>query len=149
MECLSGIWVEVSGQKSSRTWVFVRFSTLVFPFYKMIFMKRFEFFLFHWFFLWTVKTRDGILGHQFENILEIFCSAIHIPFYWWICQKNILYSGFKNTYKNNPRNKKTRVFSWIAFCRMEKFGWKTRQKSSLSRLEILALKMLFKNSVSD
>ncbi len=35
--------------------------------------------------------------------------AVHNTFCWQILQKTILFFGFKN-----PRNKKTRVYSWIA-----------------------------------
>ncbi len=40
--------VEVSGHKleSSLNWVFVWFSTLIFPFYKMLFMNRLKFYFF-------------------------------------------------------------------------------------------------------
>ncbi len=68
--------------------------------------------------------------------------------------KIIIYSGFKNSYKKNPRNKKTGVYSWIAFCRTEKRGRKPDKSSSLRRLEFMSrtqkpwLKMAFKNSIS-
>ncbi len=71
--------------------------------------------------------------------------AVHSNFCWRIFKKTILFSGFKN-----PQNKKTRVYSWIAFCRTEKWGWKTRQK--LKKTGVYAqkprLKMLLKNSIS-
>ncbi len=37
---------------------------------------------------------------------SLLLHAIHSPFYWRILRKTILYSGFKNPYKKNPRNKK-------------------------------------------
>ncbi len=40
---------------------------------------------------------------------------------------------FKNTYKKNPRNKKTWVYSWIAFRRKEKLD----KNSSLRRLKLM------------
>jgi hypothetical protein len=45
MELLNGIFIEVSGHKleSSQTRVFVWFSTLIFTFYKVLFMNRLEF----------------------------------------------------------------------------------------------------------
>ncbi len=65
--------------------------------------------------------------------------------------KEKLYSGFKNTYKN-PRNKETRVYSWVTFCGKEKWGQKTRQKPESEKTQVYAqkprLKMLFKNSIS-
>jgi hypothetical protein len=47
MEFLNGFLVEVSGHKleSSQIRVFVCFSNLIFPFYKMLFMNILEFFL--------------------------------------------------------------------------------------------------------
>jgi hypothetical protein len=53
-------------------------------------------------------ARDGILGHQFNKRLEYFASYF---------SQSLLALWF-----HNPRNKKTRVFSWIAFCRTEKWG---------------------------
>ncbi len=70
---------------------------------------------------------------------SLLLYAIHIPAYWWIFKKTILLSGFKNTYKKNPRNKKTLVFSWKAFCRIED----TRVYAQKTRL-----KMVLKNSIS-
>jgi hypothetical protein len=60
MEFLNGILVEVSRQKheSSQTLVFVWFSTLIFPFFKMLFMKRLEFSCFVDFFVRIFKTRE-------------------------------------------------------------------------------------------
>ncbi len=45
MEFLNGIIVQVAGHKLeySQTLVFVWYSTLIFPFYKMLFMNRLEF----------------------------------------------------------------------------------------------------------
>ncbi len=69
-------------------------------------------------------TRDLMMELLDINLIKdssLFLHAIHNPFYWWILEKTILFSGFKNSYKN-PRNKKTPVYSWIAFCRREKGG---------------------------
>ncbi len=52
---------------------------------------------------------------------SLLLHDIHSPFYWRILKKTILFSGFKHTYKN-PRQKKSRVYSWISFCRKEKWG---------------------------
>ncbi len=45
MEFLLAYLVAVSGHKleSTQTWVYIWFSTLIFPFYKMLFMNRLEF----------------------------------------------------------------------------------------------------------
>ncbi len=52
---LEGRFFEVSGQ----TWDFVWFSSLIFPFYKMLFMNRLEFSCFAGFFLVMIfKTRE-------------------------------------------------------------------------------------------
>jgi hypothetical protein len=53
--------------------------------------------------------------------LSLLLHAIHSPFYPRILKKTRLYSGFKNLHKNR-RNKKTHVYLWISFCRMEKSG---------------------------
>ena len=88
---------------------------------------------------WRIICWDGILEHQFDQRLESFA-----PCYSQILKKTILYYGFKN-----PRNKKTWVYSWIAFCRTENEGI---ENSSLKRLEFHGqkplLKMSFKNSIS-
>jgi hypothetical protein len=51
--------VKVSGHRleSSQTRVFVRFSTLIFAFYKMLFMNRLVFWFHGFFFVGTMKTR--------------------------------------------------------------------------------------------
>jgi hypothetical protein len=96
------------------------------------------------------KSRDGILGHQFNKRLESFAYDIYSPFCWRILKKTILYSGFNNPYNKNPRNKKTRVYSWIAFCRTEKWGQKNRKNSEKTRVyaQKPRLKMPFKKSIS-
>ena len=73
--------------------------------------------------------------------------AIHSHFYWRVLKKTIFLSGFKNPYKFFLRNSKTRVFSWIAFCRTEKWGQKTRQFSDSSLWTGTSLKMASKNSL--
>ncbi len=56
------------------------------------------------------RAWDRILGHQFDKKnLESFASCYLQSFYWQI-------------FKENPRNKKTRVHLWKAFCRKEKWG---------------------------
>ncbi len=68
---------------------------------------------------------------------SLLLHAIHIPFYWRILQKNILFYDFKNPLKNS-RNKKSRVYSWIAFFveRKDK-GRKPDKNLSLRRLEYM------------
>jgi hypothetical protein len=46
---------------------------------------------------------DIILTKDWSLLLH----AIHNPFNWRTSKKGILYSGFKNPYKKNSRNKKT------------------------------------------
>jgi hypothetical protein len=58
-----------------------------------------------------ILIHDGILGHQFKKDSSLLLHAIHSPFYWKILKKTILFSGFKNHYKKNLQNKKTRVYS--------------------------------------
>jgi hypothetical protein len=76
----------------------------------------------HWW-RWHFHTfsRDGILEHRLNKDSSLLLHAIHSPFYWPILKKIRLFSGFKNRYKKNPRNKKTQVYLWIAFCRGEKW----------------------------
>jgi hypothetical protein len=60
MNLQTAFLVEVSEHKlkSSRTRVFVWFSTLIFPFYKMLFMNKLEFSSFAKFFVRTFKARE-------------------------------------------------------------------------------------------
>ncbi len=51
-----------------------------------------------------------------DSSLLLHAIAIHSPFNCRILRKIIPFSIFYNPYKN-PRNKKTWVYSWIAFCR--------------------------------
>jgi hypothetical protein len=62
MEFLKGIFFEVSGHKLefSQTQVFVWFSTLIFLFYKMTFIKRLEFSYFPDFFVRNFKPKKSI-----------------------------------------------------------------------------------------
>ncbi len=53
---------------------------------------------------------------------SVLLHAIHSLSNGGFIKKIILYSGFKNTCKKNPRNKKIRVYSWIASCKKEKWG---------------------------
>jgi hypothetical protein len=55
------------------------------------------------------------------------------------------YSVSKNPNKN-PRNKKSRVSSWIAFCRTEKGGEKTRQKLESEKARVYAQKPRLKTN---
>jgi hypothetical protein len=59
MEFLNGIFDEVSGHKleSSQTCIFVWVSTLLFPFYKMLFIRVL---LFRGLFVLILKTRVGV-----------------------------------------------------------------------------------------
>jgi hypothetical protein len=45
---------------------------------------------------------------NFTKDASLLLRCIHSPFCWRIWKKTILYSGFNNPYKKNPRNKKTR-----------------------------------------
>ncbi len=64
--------------------------------------------------------------------------------------RQLLYSGLKIPFKKIC--KKTRVYSWKAYCRAENEGKKPDQNSSLRRLKFYAqkpqLKMPLKNSIS-
>ncbi len=86
--------------------------------------------------------------------LESFAPCYLQFFYWQIFKETRLCSGFKNTYKK-PRNKKTRVYSWIAPCRPGKNEGRNSGKNSSLQSEktrVYAqkprLKMLFKNFIS-
>ncbi len=92
---------------------------------------------------------DGILGHQFGLTKDssLLLYAIHTTFaYWWILEKTIFFSGFKNTYPvlKNPRNMKTRVYSWIALLT----NGKLRVEGTRVYAQKTRLNMLFKNSIS-
>ncbi len=58
----------------------------------------------------------------------LLLHAIHSPFYWQI-KKTRLYFGLQKYIQKNQLNKRTRVYSWIAFCRKENSGQKIRQKT--------------------
>jgi hypothetical protein len=64
---------------------------------------------------------------------SLLLHAIHNPFYWGILKKMILLFGFKILTKN-PRNKKTRVYSRIAFVEQ---GRKPDKNPSPIRLEFM------------
>ncbi len=76
--------VEVSGHKlkSSHTWVFVWFSTLIFPFYKRLFMNRLESscfadFLYQsrvWFSVKSVRRTGEGTVHSMEQKTRVFCQ---------------------------------------------------------------------------
>jgi hypothetical protein len=75
--------------------------------------------------LTEVKEKEGKAGinypeMEFLNInltkdSSLLLHATHSPFYGRILKKTKLFSGFKNPYKKLGRNKKTRVYSLIAF----------------------------------
>jgi hypothetical protein len=56
--------------------------------------------------------RNGILGHQFNKILESFAllHAIHNPYNWRLLKKTILSPGFKNPYKKISETKNSSLF---------------------------------------
>ncbi len=98
---------------------------------------------------WTFHKKHSFSEMEFLNIgltkgSSLLLHAIHSPFHLRILKKTILYS--------NPWNKITRVYSWIAFCRKEKWGQKTRQKLESEKTQVYArkrrLKRLLKNSIS-
>ncbi len=68
--------------------------------------------------------------------LSLLLHAIHSSLYWRILKKIILFSGIK-ILTENPRNEKTWVYTWIAFCRTEKKGRKPDKNSSLRRLKFM------------
>jgi hypothetical protein len=48
---------------------------------------------------WLIP-KDGILGHfSLTKDPSLLLHAIHIPFYWRILKKTILFSGFINPFK--------------------------------------------------
>ncbi len=69
--------------------------------------------------LFVIDCRDGILGHQINKRHESFAPCYSQPLILADLKKTILYFGFNNPCQKNPRNKKTRVYSWITFCRTE------------------------------
>jgi hypothetical protein len=56
-------------------------------------------------------SRDGILGHQFDKGRESFAPYYSQSLLLAYFTETILYSGFINLYKKNPRNNITRVYS--------------------------------------
>jgi hypothetical protein len=65
--------VEVSGHKlvSSQTPVFVWFSTLIFPFYNMLFMNRLQFFWFRGFFVRFLKPKKNKVFFKIRQKKEL------------------------------------------------------------------------------
>ncbi len=54
---------------------------------------------------------------------SLLFHAICSPFYWRILKKPKHFSGFKNPYKKFAKQESsTVVYSFIAFCRTEKWG---------------------------
>ncbi len=91
------------------------------------------------------STSSWLLDSEFFSDMEfldnnitknssLLLHALHSPFYWRVLKKTILFSGYKNPYKN-PRDKKTRVYSWIGFWRTENEGRKPGNNLNLRRLE--------------
>ncbi len=60
----------------------------------------------------------------------LLLHAIHSP--WRILKETISTLVLKNL-----RNEKTRVYSWIAFCRKEKWGQKIRQKLESEKISFM------------
>ncbi len=81
-------------------------------------------------------SRDGIRRHQFNRRLEYFTSCYSESLLGRF-ERNSYFSLVLKILSKNPRYKKTRVSSWIAFCRMEKEGRKPGKNSSLRELEIM------------
>jgi hypothetical protein len=89
-------------------------------------------------FLVTSLTKDS----------RLLLHAIHSPFYWWILQKTILFTGLKNPYKINLQNKKTQSIHEKHFVERKNVG----RKSDKTRLwEDLSLcpKTSTKNTVQE
>jgi hypothetical protein len=99
--------------ESSLTRVYVSFSTLIFPFYKMISMNSLEFSRFAESFVcifYKTRVEPGFLEkfasrntvNSMEQKTIVFCH-IDVQEYhlWWILQKTIIYSGFKTLYKKS------------------------------------------------
>jgi hypothetical protein len=85
----------------------------------------------------TPQSRVGIRGHQFNQDSSLLLNAIHSPFYWRILKKTLLFSGFKNPYKN-LRNKKTRgCILELHFVEWKNEGKKPDKISSLRRLKFM------------
>ncbi len=70
----------------------------------------------------TVLTEMEFLDINLTKDLILLLHAIQSLSIGRFLKKTRLYSAFKNTYKKNQRNKKARVWSWIASCRKEKLG---------------------------
>ncbi len=81
---------------------------------------------------------DGILGHQFDKKSSLFFNAI----------QSVSTGAFKTKpesslvlkiHAKNPRNKKTRVYSWIALVKRKNEGRKPDKNLSLRRFEFKKL----------
>jgi hypothetical protein len=72
------------------------------------------------------------------NGSSLLLHTIHSPFYGRILKENhtVHWLGLKILLKN-PRNKKTRVYSWIAICKTENEGGRADKNSSLRRVEFM------------
>ncbi len=103
----------------------------------------------NWWHYWRNRTTRSRPPHWGEGCPEIefldinltkdsslLLYAIQSPFHWRILRKPN--TGFKNTNKKNPRNKKTRVYSWIAFCSTEK--WTENLNLNLVEINCVPLK---------
>jgi hypothetical protein len=64
-----------------------------------------------WGVLHQALPRDGILGHQFNKILESLApSYSQSLLYWRILKKTIFFSGFKNPYKKSAKQENSSLF---------------------------------------
>ncbi len=103
-------------------------------------------------FVKLLRSRDGILGHQFDKKTRVFCSKL-LRIFWNCCVLVMEFLDINLTKDSslllqvihslstdeffllnphsslvlqmntkNPRNKKSLVYSWVAFCRNEKWG---------------------------
>jgi|688.fasta_scaffold422908_1 hypothetical protein len=68
--------------------------------------------------LLTEHSRDGILGHQFNTRLEAFAPLQSTGGFSRKSYSSLVWKSLQK----NPRNKKTRFYSWTAFCRTENEG---------------------------
>ncbi len=75
-------------------------------------------------------TWDGILGHQFDKRLESFVLCYSQFLLLAHSTETILYSGFK-IHTQYPRNKKTRLYSWITFLEQKNVGRKPDKTRNL------------------
>ncbi len=78
------------------------------------------------------------LGQKFDKRFGSFVPCYTQFFNWRNFKENQTPIWFFKCIQKNPRNKKTRVYSWIAFCRKEKLGYRKPDKNSNpGRLEFM------------